>query len=137
MTRQAPSASASERTTGVAACTLPAQLAARAADFKTAYGFEPWVFDFAPISGVDYKGTTLTRHPSNGNGVMTYSTLTTATVLAEAVKAALVKRGIPPARILTVGHGADKPVGSNDSFEGRRRNRRIEFRLLTAEDLSM
>jgi uncharacterized protein YdaL len=63
------------------------QLAARAADFKTAYGFEPWVFDFSSLLRIDYKGTSLTRHPSNGNGLMTYSSLTTASVLADAVKA--------------------------------------------------
>jgi OOP family OmpA-OmpF porin len=54
---------------------------------------------------------------------------------AEAVKAYLSKRGIPPTRILTVGHGADVPVADNATEDGRRKNRRIEFRILRAEEL--
>jgi len=48
---------------------------------------------------------------------------------AEAVKAALVKRGIPADRILTVGHGADRPLPD------RRKSRRIEFRMLTPDEV--
>ena len=48
---------------------------------------------------------------------------------AEAVKAALVKRGVAPSRILTVGHGADKPLPD------RRKSRRIEFRMLTPDEV--
>jgi len=43
---------------------------------------------------------------------------------AEAVKAALVKRGIAAARLLTVGHGADG-------------KQRIEFRILTPDQLTL
>ncbi|HEY5924714.1 MAG TPA: OmpA family protein, partial [Kofleriaceae bacterium] len=49
---------------------------------------------------------------------------------AEAVKIYLVKRGVDPARILTVGHGAQIPVADNATDEGRRKNRRIEFRVI-------
>jgi OOP family OmpA-OmpF porin len=54
---------------------------------------------------------------------------------AEAVKQYLVRRGIDQARILTVGHGSDVPVADNATDEGRRKNRRIEFRILTAGDM--
>ena len=54
---------------------------------------------------------------------------------AEAVKGELVKRGIAPARILTVGHGSDKPLAGNETEDGRRKNRRIEFRILTPDEL--
>jgi outer membrane protein OmpA-like peptidoglycan-associated protein len=52
---------------------------------------------------------------------------------AEAVKAYLIKRGIDSLRILTVGHGADVPVADNKTDEGRRKNRRIEFRVMALE----
>jgi OOP family OmpA-OmpF porin len=54
---------------------------------------------------------------------------------AEAVKAYLVTRGILDTRILTVGHGSDVPLGDNRTDDGRRKNRRIEFRILHANEL--
>ncbi len=48
---------------------------------------------------------------------------------AEAVKAYLSSHGIKSELISASGQGADRPVASNDSTEGRARNRRIEFRL--------
>ena len=54
---------------------------------------------------------------------------------AQAVKAYLVKRGIAPARILTVGHGIDVPIADNATEDGRRKNRRIEFRILRADEI--
>lgn len=47
---------------------------------------------------------------------------------AEAVKAALVKEyQIAPGRLTTAGFGATLPVASNDTMEGRARNRRVEL----------
>ena len=48
---------------------------------------------------------------------------------ADAVKAYLVEQGIDPARIETVGFGEAFPVASDDTEEGRRQNRRIEFEV--------
>ena len=48
---------------------------------------------------------------------------------AEAVKAYLASHGIKSELMTASGQGADRPVASNDSTEGRARNRRIEFRL--------
>ena len=48
---------------------------------------------------------------------------------AQAVKAYLVGRGVSASLISTMGLGPDQPVASNDSEEGRARNRRIEFRV--------
>jgi outer membrane protein OmpA-like peptidoglycan-associated protein/opacity protein-like surface antigen len=53
---------------------------------------------------------------------------------AEAVKTYLVRRGIADDRILTVGHGADKPVADNKTDKGRIANRRIEFRILRPDE---
>jgi len=51
---------------------------------------------------------------------------------AEAVRTWLVKRGVDPRRILTVGHGSQEPIADNRTEEGRRKNRRIEFRIVTS-----
>lgn len=47
---------------------------------------------------------------------------------AEAVKSVLVSQfGIDAARLTTAGLGANKPIGSNDTADGRAENRRVEF----------
>lgn len=48
---------------------------------------------------------------------------------ANSVRAYLIDKGIPAASLSTAGAGPDRPLGSNDTAEGRARNRRIEFRL--------
>lgn len=48
---------------------------------------------------------------------------------AEAVKAYLASKGIRSELMTASGQGADRPIASNDSADGRARNRRIEFRL--------
>jgi outer membrane protein OmpA-like peptidoglycan-associated protein len=45
---------------------------------------------------------------------------------AETVKQTLVEGGIETGRIQAQGHGPDRPVASNDTVEGRARNRRTE-----------
>ena len=46
---------------------------------------------------------------------------------ANAVKAALIAKGIPGERVTTVGKGEDQPVASNDNAAGRQQNRRVEI----------
>lgn len=48
---------------------------------------------------------------------------------ADAVKAYLVGKGIAAENITTSGVGPDRPIASNDTPEGRARNRRIELRV--------
>jgi OOP family OmpA-OmpF porin len=48
---------------------------------------------------------------------------------AEAVKAYLAANGINGDLLTASGQGANRPIASNDSVEGRARNRRIEFRI--------
>ncbi len=48
---------------------------------------------------------------------------------ANAVKSYLIKKGIAKERLRAVGYGETKPVASNATLEGRRKNRRIEFKF--------
>jgi len=48
---------------------------------------------------------------------------------AEAVKAYLAAHGINSDLLSASGQGQDRPIASNDSADGRARNRRIEFRM--------
>jgi OmpA-OmpF porin, OOP family len=47
---------------------------------------------------------------------------------AQAVRSALAQRGLDVARMDATGYGFDKPVGPNDTPEGRATNRRIEIK---------
>ncbi|MDB5472983.1 MAG: OmpA family protein, partial [Devosia sp.] len=53
------------------------------------------------------------------------SNLALSVARAEAVVAALVERGIAPARLYALGYGETSPIGDNDTAEGKRLNRRI------------
>jgi outer membrane protein OmpA-like peptidoglycan-associated protein len=48
---------------------------------------------------------------------------------AEAVRRVLVDRGIPEKRARAIGMGEAQPVATNDSPEGRAKNRRVELRI--------
>lgn len=53
---------------------------------------------------------------------------------AEAVRNVLVDYGVPSTMLVPRGYGASRPVASDDTAEGRRQNRRIEFTLLEASE---
>lgn len=48
---------------------------------------------------------------------------------ANTVRSYLIQKGVPGDNLTAIGSGPDQPVNSNDSAEGRAKNRRIEFRL--------
>jgi len=49
---------------------------------------------------------------------------------AESVKNALIKRGIAPERIATIGYGKKYPIASNATAAGKQQNRRVEAIIL-------
>jgi len=50
---------------------------------------------------------------------------------AESVTQYLVGKGIDPVRIKSKGYGESQPIESNKTEEGRAKNRRIEFKVLS------
>jgi len=52
-------------------------------------------------------------------------------VRASSVIRLLIDAGIDESRLIAVGHGDNDPVGSNDTLEGRSRNRRVEVMILS------
>lgn len=48
---------------------------------------------------------------------------------ADFVRQHLITSGIEANRLISIGHGEKNPVGSNDTEEGRRQNRRVEFKV--------
>lgn len=48
---------------------------------------------------------------------------------AESVRAYLVSRGVSPAQLSAAGYGETRPVASNQTDEGRARNRRVELSI--------
>jgi outer membrane protein OmpA-like peptidoglycan-associated protein len=51
-------------------------------------------------------------------------------IRANNVKSHLVRKGIDPARIMALGHGAQRFIASNKTREGRRMNRRVEIEII-------
>lgn len=48
---------------------------------------------------------------------------------ADAVSAILTSNGVNPVRVVAVGFGESRPIASNDTPEGRAKNRRVEIKL--------
>lgn len=50
---------------------------------------------------------------------------------AKSVQAYLVSKGIEPKRLKSKGYGASQPIESNESEDGRQKNRRTEYRIIS------
>jgi len=49
---------------------------------------------------------------------------------ADSVRAALVSAGVDPSMLVAKGYGSANPIATNDTLEGKFRNRRIEYRVV-------
>ena len=54
---------------------------------------------------------------------------------ASSVVRLFIENGVAPSRLVAIGYGENRPVDSNDSAEGRARNRRVTIMILS-EDIS-
>jgi len=110
----------------------------------TPHAFAPTPLNFAfgsatptPESDatIDEVGAMLVEHPSATIRVESHtdsigspeSNLNLSQARAESVKNELVDRGVDASRIETAGMGQDLPIASNDTAEGRAKNRRTEI----------
>jgi outer membrane protein OmpA-like peptidoglycan-associated protein len=71
----------------------------------------------------------LIRGHTDSTGIETHN-LTLSAARAGAVRQYLIEKGITASRLQTEGKGSGQPVASNDTEEGRARNRRVEFVIL-------
>ena len=72
------------------------------------------------ISGAQIQGHTDDRGSDIANGKLSQRR-------AESVRAYLVAQGVEPARLTAQGYGELRPIDTNDTKEGRARNRRVQF----------
>jgi outer membrane protein OmpA-like peptidoglycan-associated protein len=77
----------------------------------------------SPTMRVEIGGHTDAFGPDNYNMMLSRRR-------AENVRNLMIKGGVDGTRISAVGYGESKPVDANDTMEGRRLNRRIEFTIL-------
>ena len=75
-----------------------------------------------PLMKIEVSGHTDNQGDENANKALSQRR-------ADAVKAYLVSQGITASRMTSVGYGASKPLDTNDTDEGRQKNRRTEFRI--------
>ncbi len=76
----------------------------------------------SPALNCEIQGHTDSQGSAEANQNLSYRR-------AIATKNYLVNKGVAAERLTTVGYGDTKPIASNDTAEGRRQNRRINFVL--------
>ncbi len=79
--------------------------------------------DHVEIARIEVQGHTDNTGKAQHNKVLSGSR-------ADAVKRALVKRGVADRRLIAKGYGQEQPIAENDSDQGRAKNRRVQFVIL-------
>lgn len=77
------------------------------------------------------EGHTSSFHARSPDGIGYLNNNELSAFRAQAVAERLTEQGIPTDRISVIGYGDARPVTSNDSYEGRVKNRRVEVKLIT------
>ena len=80
------------------------------------------VFERFPAASAEIRGHTDSEGDARGNRTL-------STRRAEATRDYLVQKGVDAARLAPRGSGETEPVASNDTEDGRARNRRVVFTL--------
>ena len=79
----------------------------------------------AKLKGVDVEMVIATGH-TDSVGTDAYNQKLSER-RAAAVKDYLVSKGIPAAKVTTIGKGESQPVATNKTAEGRQKNRRVDI----------
>ena len=88
--------------------------------------FAEFIAELAKTLQAHPKVTVLiTGHTDNVGNAKNNETLSAAR--AKAVMAQLVKLGVAPERVASMGKGASEPIASNDTAQGRTANRRVDI----------
>ncbi len=77
----------------------------------------------------DIKKVRIEGHTDNRGGKRMNKTLSSKRA-ASVARWLTTKGGVEKARLTSVGHGMDRPIGDNDSDIGRQSNRRVEFHIV-------
>jgi len=77
----------------------------------------------------EYAKTLVSVHGHTDASGDEAANLQLSTRRAMEVAQALIARGVTADRLLVVGHGQSVPIASNDTVEGRERNRRVELHV--------
>lgn len=91
------------------------------------------VLDLAARAAADCPGTLRVEGHTDNTGNPAFNDQLSLR-RAEAVRAAMIARGVPPERLLAAGMGQNQPVGDNATEDGRARNRRIEIRIVRPDE---
>ncbi len=56
-----------------------------------------------------------------------------STKRAKSVRMFMIKAGVDPSRMVSIGYGEERPIADNDTDDGRELNRRVEFYIMDAD----